>query len=155
MTVDITPVEGDMRDMHGGHILIVDDDEANVIVLTRILQKAGYERITATTDATSAVRLAGEHMADLVLLDLMMPGVDGFEVLDELKGSAGEGERERPAVVVVTGDVGPDARFRALERGAADVVTKPYDIADIVRRVDDAMRARLAHSRSSSLGNAG
>lgn len=145
MTVDTTPVEGDVRDVHDGHILIVDDDEANVLVLTRILQKAGYVHITGTTDAPSAVRLAREVVADVVLLDLVMPGVDGFEVLGELRRSATDDDA--PVVVVVTGDVKPDARFRALEHGAADVVTKPYDIAEIIRRVDELMRARLERGR--------
>ena len=148
VTVDTTPVEGDVRDerdVHDGHILIVDDDEANVLVLTRILQKAGYVHITGTTDAPSAVRLAREVGADVVLLDLVMPGVDGFEVLDELRRSVPDGDA--PAVVVVTGDVEPDARFRALERGAADVVTKPYDISEIIRLVDELMRTGRRHRR--------
>lgn len=126
-------------------VLVVDDEAANVVLLERILRRQGYADIISTTDPREAIRLYRERGADVVLLDLHMPGLDGFGVMREL-------EALRPAdellpVVVITADVTPDTRNRALSAGATDFITKPIDITEVQLRVSNLARTRVLHER--------
>jgi EAL domain-containing protein (putative c-di-GMP-specific phosphodiesterase class I)/CheY-like chemotaxis protein len=126
-------------------ILIVDDEPANVVLLERILQKAGMTQITGTTDPGQAVRLFRELAPDLVLLDLHMPGLDGFEVLASLQDEI-PGDSFVP-VLVLTADVTSHARERALSAGAKDFLTKPFDRIEVLLRIQNLLETRALHVR--------
>jgi putative two-component system response regulator len=121
-----------------GRILIVDDQEANVKLLEQILGRAGYESVGSTTDPREACRLHSENRYDLIMLDLLMPGMDGFEVMEELKGIDPDGPLP---VLVITAQ--PGHKLRALEAGARDFVSKPFDVAEVLARVRNIVEVRL------------
>jgi signal transduction histidine kinase len=124
-------------------ILLVDDEAANVDLLEAFLEAEGYRHLVCTTDARQAVPLFEAHAPDLVLLDLHMPYLDGWEVLRRL--------RERtPAddylpVLVLTADITPEAKERALSGGARDFLTKPFDAVEVLLRVHNLLETRLLH----------
>jgi putative two-component system response regulator len=121
-------------------ILVVDDEPANVLLLTRLLQRWGYENVVSTTDSAQAVSLAAGEPVSLVLLDLAMPRPDGFEVMALLaKLPAGHAI----PIVVLTADVSAATRQRALSGGASDFVTKPFDETEVRLRVQNLLRTRL------------
>jgi putative two-component system response regulator len=122
------------------NILIVDDLEANVLVLTRMLESAGYTTITSTMDPVSVSGLHLKNRYDLILLDLRMPGMDGFQVIEELKGFEPEGY---PPVLVITAQ--PDHKLRALQVGAKDFISKPFELAEVLARVHNMLEVRLLH----------
>src|SRR5690606_19403710 len=109
-------------------ILIVDDQAANIRLLERLLTSAGYNRIHSTTLPGEAASLVDHLSPDLILLDLHMPGLDGFGVLDALRPRLAE-ERYLP-VLVVTADMNADVRQRALGAGAKDFLNKPFDAVE-------------------------
>src|SRR5436305_515375 len=117
-------------DILNAKILIVDDQEANVLLLERLLRGAGYTAITSTKDPHKVCDLHGQNRYDLILLDLQMPGVDGFQLMDALKEI--ETEAYLP-VLVITAQ--PEHRLRALKEGARDFVSKPFDVAEVLLRV--------------------
>ena len=112
-------------------ILIVDDDPTNVALLDRLLRRAGFGNLLETTDPLVALSLAGSSDPDLVLLDLGMPHLDGFQVIERLRSGGG---RDVP-ILVITADASPEARSRAIELGAQDLVTKPFDTTDLLWRI--------------------
>lgn len=113
-------------------VLIIDDDVMMGSVLTRVLQSAGLSRIEAVQDAQRGVELFQRLAPDLVFLDLHMPGVDGFGVLEQLRQLYPEGI---PApIVMLTGDTSVPRRCRALELGARDFLLKPFDATEVVLR---------------------
>jgi putative two-component system response regulator len=122
------------------HIVVIDDEEPNVRMLTRMLARGGYQTVTALTDARELPRLLVATPPDLVIIDLHMPNVDGFAVLDMLAPLISQ---ERLPVLVVTGDASSDARQRALKRGAKDFVTKPYDVTEVMLRVRNLLESRM------------
>jgi signal transduction histidine kinase len=124
-------------------LLLVDDEEANLDLLDALLGDAGYERIIRTADPRMVSDLAAEHAPDLVLLDLHMPHRDGLSVLADLRSATPDGEY-RP-VLVLTADVTSEARDRALGLGARDFVTKPFDAAEVLLRVENLLDARVLH----------
>lgn len=121
-------------------ILIVDDDPALVRVVTRILTRAGFERVHAELDSTVALRRFEELDPDIVLLDLHMPEVSGFRLLEALD------DRRDPdeflPVLVLTGAIDPQVRQKALSRGAKDFVSKPFDPAELVSRTRNLLDTR-------------
>jgi hypothetical protein len=131
----------------GARILIVDDQAANVSLLEQTLRGAGYSSITATTDPTQVCDLHGRNRYDLILLDLQMPGMDGFQVLEGLKKVQTDGHL---TVIVLTAQ--PGHKMNALKAGARDFVSKPFDLAEILVRVHNTLEVRLLH-RSEILLN--
>jgi putative two-component system response regulator len=125
----------------GARILIVDDEAANIRVLSRSLQRAGYTNLATSMDSRAVVGLVAGFAPDLIVLDLGMPDLDGFEVL-ELLGNAAGGE-VGPPVLVVTGRQEPDVRRRCLALGASDFLSRPYDEIEIGLRVDQLITGRL------------
>ena len=127
-------------DILDANILIVDDLEANVQLLEKMLRTAGYRRITSTRDphAVSALHRANHY--DLILLDLRMPGMDGFQVMDGLKEIESNGYLP---VLAVTAQ--PAHKLRALQAGAKDFVSKPFDLAEVLLRVHNLLEVRLLH----------
>src|SRR5476651_107005 len=110
-------------DILHGKVLIVDDQEANVILLERILRGAGYVSITSTMDPREVCELHRNNRYDLILLDLQMPGMDGFQVLEGLKEIEPDGYLP---VLVITAQ--PGHKLRALQAGAKDFISKPLEL---------------------------
>ena len=125
-------------------ILIIDDQEQNIRLLTRILEKDGYEHVRSTTNALEALPLYAELQPDLVLLDLHMREKDGFQVLQEIV--AHNGSRYVP-VLMLTADTTADVRYRALALGAKDFVGKPFDSAEVLLRIRNLLETQFLYQR--------
>jgi adenylate cyclase len=128
----------DSADILKAKVLVVDDQEANVLLLERMLSGAGYLSVASTLDPRAVCELHRKNRYDLILLDLQMPGMDGFEVMEGLKEIEKAGYLP---VLVVTAQ--PDHKLRALRAGAKDFVTKPFDLAEVVTRVHNMLEVRL------------
>jgi len=124
----------------GGHILVVDDNEANVALLEAILMSSGFTRVMSTTDPRKVLPLNAEHDFDLILLDIRMPHMDGIQVLEALHPN---GRCDYVPVIVLTAQTDRETRLRALTAGAQDFITKPFDSTEVVRRVENVMTASL------------
>jgi len=129
-------------DILNASILIVDDREATVGLLDQILSEDGYNRITTTTNSLEVGELHRRNRYDLIVLDLQMPGMDGFQVMDDLKGD--ESEDYLP-VIVLTAQ--PAHKLRALQAGARDFISKPFDLADVRTRVYNMLEVRLLYKK--------
>lgn len=124
-------------------ILIVDDEEANVRLLERILRRVTQAELHSTTDSRTVVGLFTEFKPDLILLDLRMPHVDGFEVLDALRPLIPR-DTYLP-ILMLTADVTPEAKQQALSSGAKDFLTKPFDPTEILLRITNLLETRALH----------
>ena len=133
-------------DVLRGKILIVDDQQANILLLEQMLRGAGYSSISSTKDSAKVCELHLLHHYDLILLDLLMPGMDGFQVMDNLKEIETGGYLP---VLVVTAQ--PSHKLRALKAGARDFVSKPFDLAEVLIRVHNLLEVRLLHLESKKL----
>ncbi|MDN2680387.1 MULTISPECIES: response regulator [unclassified Janthinobacterium] len=123
-------------------ILIVDDQEANVMLLEQVLRNAGYTRITSTMDPQAVRALHQQHRYDLILLDLQMPEMDGFEVMEGLRDL--EAGSYLP-VLVITAQ--PGHKLRALQAGAKDFVSKPFDLVEVKTRIHNMLEVRLLYQK--------
>jgi putative two-component system response regulator len=130
-----------------GHVLIVDDEMSNVDLLRRILWRAGFTDVRFTTDPQAVGALVFADEPDIVLLDLHMPGRDGFEVLEDLASRAAG--RPSPSgdlpVLILTGDASTSAKRRALALGARDFVSKPFDAPEVILRIRNMLETRQLH----------
>ncbi|MBF0548400.1 MAG: response regulator [Candidatus Riflebacteria bacterium] len=133
-------------DIFHGKILIVDDQESNILLLGRMLRNGGYTSITSTTNPGKVCELHLKNSFDLILLDLQMPGMDGFQVMEKLKEIEKGGYLP---VLVITAQ--PDHKLRALKSGAKDFVTKPFDLSEILIRVYNMLEVRLLHLETKQL----
>ena len=124
--------------MSEARILAIDDQPANLAVLEQMLAPEGYTGLLTCPDPEQGLELAVAAMPDLILLDLHMPKLDGFEVLRRIRA----GRPDQPPVIVLTADVSAPARHRALDLGARDFLTKPLDRVDVVLRVRNALETR-------------
>ena len=120
-------------------ILIVDDQPANVSLLEQTLRGAGYTSVSSTTNPREVCGLHREHRYCLILLDLQMPEMDGFQVIEGLK----DVESDYLPVLVLTAQ--PGHKLRALQAGAKDFVSKPFDLAEVLTRVRNMIEVRLLH----------
>ena len=127
-------------------VLIVDDQEANVRLLERMLADAGYTSIASTVDPLQVCELHCKNSYDLILLDLQMPGLDGFQVMEGLKAIEKDGYLP---VLVITAQ--PEHKLRALKAGAKDFVSKPFDLAEVSVRVHNMLEVRLLHLETKRL----
>jgi len=121
-------------------ILIVDDQETNITLLEQMLSEAGYTRVTSTMNPKEVCALHGKNNYELILLDLQMPGMDGFQVMESLKEIETDGYLP---VLAVTAQ--PALKLRALQCGAKDFVCKPFDLAEVLMRVHNMLEVRLLH----------
>lgn len=121
-------------------ILIVDDKPANVMLLERLLRGAGYVGVTSTTAPLTVYDLHVANRYDLIVLDLQMPGMDGFAVMEGLKLVEQGGYLP---VLVITAQ--PSHKLRALQAGAKDFISKPFDVAEVLTRVHNMLEVRLLH----------
>jgi two-component system response regulator ResD len=118
-----------------GSVLVVDDEPTIAEVVSRYLDRAGYD-VSVAHDGKSALAQAGEHRPDLVVLDLMLPGIDGLEVMRRLR----ELDRDHMAIVLLTAKGEETDRVTGLRLGADDYVVKPFSPAELVARVDAILR---------------
>jgi len=123
-------------------ILIVDDQQANVDLLISMLEIAGYRNLTGLTDPGRVRDLHLERRFDLILLDLKMPEIDGFEVLRQLSGITAE---DYAPVLVLTAVIEEPYRAKAFELGARDYITKPFDQAEALNRIHNLLEVRMLH----------
>jgi len=127
-------------------ILIVDDQKANVMLLEQVLTNAGYARVSSTRDPHAVCALHRDNHYDLILLDLEMPGMDGFQVMESLKEIETNGYLP---VLAVTAQ--PTHKLRALKCGAKDFISKPFDLAEVLMRVHNMLEVRLLHETARNL----
>ncbi|MDO9225508.1 MAG: diguanylate cyclase [Pseudomonadota bacterium] len=129
-------------DIFAASILIVDDQEANVLLLVEMLGDAGYRCIASTMDPQAVCELHRAHHYDLIVLDLQMPGLDGFQVMEGLKEI--EADAYLP-VLVMTAE--PDLKLRALAAGAKDFISKPFDLMEARMRIHNLLEVRLLYQQ--------
>lgn len=127
-------------------LLIVDDQAANVLLLEKLLESAGYSDITSTQNPTEVTELHRNNKYDLILLDLNMPVMNGFQVMECLKRIEPD---VIPPVLVITAQ--PNEKLRALQAGAMDFVSKPFDIVEVLARVKNLLQVRLLHLETQKL----
>jgi PAS domain S-box-containing protein len=127
-------------DVLNASILIVDDQEPNVRLLEQLLGEAGYTRVASTMDPREVSALHRKNRYDLILLDLQMPGMDGFHVMEALKTS--DADSYLP-VIVLTAQ--PGHKLRALQAGAKDFISKPFDLLEVKTRIHNMLEVRLLY----------
>jgi PAS domain S-box-containing protein len=132
----------EVSELLNASILIVDDQEANVMLLELMLRNEGYTNITTTQDPREVAGLHAKQQFDLILLDLQMPEMDGFEVMEALKKD--EAASYLP-VLVLTAQ--PAHKLRALQAGAKDFVSKPFDFVEIQTRIRNMLEVRLLYRK--------
>jgi putative two-component system response regulator len=123
-------------------ILIVDDEPANVALLEDMLSEQGYTHLKSTTDSRRVSELCREFDPDLILLDLFMPYLDGFAVLDSLRAERSE---VYLPIIVLTADVNEETKRRALHCGATDFLNKPLDHIEVLLRIRNLLETRRIH----------
>ncbi|WP_436286805.1 response regulator [Sinimarinibacterium flocculans] len=123
-------------------ILIVDDQQANADLLLQLLNEAGYIQVSATNKPSEVFALHRKHHYDLILLDLQMPEMDGFQVIEGLKTH--EADHYLP-VIVLTAQ--PGHKLRALKAGAKDFISKPFDLVEVTTRIHNMLEVRLLYRK--------
>jgi PAS domain S-box-containing protein len=129
-------------DILNANILIVDDQQANVLLLEEMLHDAGYKSTTSTTDPYQVSEMYRKHRYDLILLDLHMPGLDGFQVMEKLKEIEPQGYLP---ILVITAQ--QDHKLRALASGAKDFISKPFDVVEVKTRIHNMLEVRLLYKK--------
>jgi PAS domain S-box-containing protein len=123
-------------------ILIVDDQESNISLLDQLLRDAGYTNITTTMNPEKVCALHRKNNYDLILLDLQMPVMDGFQVMESLKTNVSD---PYLAVLVITAQ--PGHKLRALQAGAKDFISKPFDLIEVKTRIHNMLEVRLLYRK--------
>ncbi len=138
----MTPTEDDI---HRASVLIVDDQEANILLLRQMLHDAGYSNVTSTMNPLEVCALHRKNAYDLILLDLQMPGMDGFVVMEALKTNEND---TYLSVLVITAQ--PGHKLRALQAGAKDFISKPFDLVEVRTRIHNMLEVRLLYKKLES-----
>jgi putative two-component system response regulator len=139
------PMRPDDQDLKQLPILAVDDEEANLLLLRRVLERAGYSNLVFTADPGEVPALVLRQHPRLLLLDLHMPQMDGFELMERLASVTVE--RESIPFLVLTADATDEAKRRALSLGARDFLTKPLDHIELLLRVRNLLQVQLLQDR--------
>ncbi len=126
-------------------ILIVDDQPANLRLLERLLEQDGYTQVTTTTDSREVLALFAERKPDLILLDLVMPHLDGFGVMEQLRPVISA--EEYLPILILTADITPETKRRALASGAKDFLTKPIDAVEVLLRIRNLLETRFLYQQ--------
>ena len=129
-------------DILNASLLIVDDQESNVSLLEQLLSEAGYACVASTMKPQEVCALHRKNSYDLILLDLQMPGMDGFQVMEGLKTN--DADRYLP-VIVLTAQ--PGHKLRALQAGAKDFISKPFDLIEVKTRIHNMLEVRLLYKK--------
>jgi PAS domain S-box-containing protein len=135
-------------DILKARILIVDDQPANVSLLEQTLLQTGYLNVSSTMDPQEVCALHRRNRYDLILLDLQMPGMDGFQVMEGLKTNDKDGYLP---VLVITAQ--PGHKLRALQAGARDFISKPFDLVEVKTRIHNMLEVRLLYRRLEQHNN--
>ncbi|MEY8215250.1 MAG: response regulator [Colwellia sp.] len=122
-------------------ILIVDDEPHNTLLLKRLLEGNGYSNVTCELNSTKVLALHTEHQYELILLDFMMPELDGFGVLQQIS----QLPTPLPAIIMLTADVSHDLKLKVLNNGVRDFLTKPFELNELLIRVKNILDVHLAH----------
>src|SRR5437660_5808508 len=130
-------------DMKQARILVVDDEASNVRLIERILEQAGYDNVRSTSDPRRTRALVDELDPDMILLDLLMPHVDGFAVMGDLRSRTPDSAAL--PIVVLTADITPESRLRSLSAGASDFLTKPFDRVEVLLRINNLLETHFLH----------
>ena len=123
-------------------ILIVDDQESNVLLLEGLLSSAGYTNVQSTMNPVEVCALHRKNAYDLILLDLQMPVMDGFQVLAGLKTNVSD-----PYVPVIVLTAQPGHKLQALQSGAKDFISKPFDLIEVKTRIHNMLEVRLLYRK--------
>jgi PAS domain S-box-containing protein len=129
-------------DILNASILIVDDQKSNVSLLEQLLSEAGYARVASTMNPHEVCALHRKNHYDLILLDLQMPDMDGFQVMEGLKTNDADGYLP---VLVITAQ--PGHKLRALQAGAKDFISKPFDLVEVKTRIHNMLEVRLLYKK--------
>ena len=140
MNHDVSPFDAE--------ILIVDDERPNILLLERLLKAGGYSRIRGANDPRLVPDLLDERDTDLVILDLHMPHLDGFQVMEQIRARV-EDEDDYLPVLMLTAENDPRIKLRALESGVTDFLLKPFDRAEVASRVRNILQVRFLNKRVS------
>lgn len=133
---------GDRRTFGRMKILIIDDEPLNVALLEELLSEAGYKQLRSITDSRLAVDVCGTFVPDLILLDLMMPHVDGFAILHSIRSAGGD---VFLPVIALTADANEETKRAALGAGATDFLLKPLDHLEVLLRIANLLEMRRLH----------
>jgi len=133
------------QELREGRILIVDDEDANLRALGKLLRRGGYSRMAFTSDPRTALDIFSRFEPDLVLLDLHMPFMDGFQVMRALQPRIPPGEYV--PILILTADRDPETRERALSAGAKDFVAKPFELNEVMLRIKNLLETRMLYKR--------
>jgi putative two-component system response regulator len=126
-------------------ILIVDDKQSNIDILEGLLEEWGCTDFQSTTDPRLVVSLFNSFKPDLILLDLMMPHLSGFEVMEQLKPLIPQGTYL--PILVLTADITSESKFRALSGGAKDFLSKPFDLYEVRIRINNLLETRYLYKQ--------
>lgn len=129
-------------DILNANILIVDDQEVNIALLEQLLTETGYTRLTSTMDPLQVCALHRKNRYDLILLDLQMPAMDGFQVIEALKTNDAD-----PYLSVLVLTAQPGHKLRALRAGAKDFISKPFDLIEVKTRIHNMLEVRLLYKK--------
>ena len=140
--MNTTRWQSDLANYVKMRILIVDDEPANVALLEDMLSDQGYINLKSTTDSRHVPEFCREFDPDLILLDLCMPHVDGFAVLESLRAERSE---VYLPIIVLTADVNEESKRRALHYGATDFLHKPFDHTEVLLRIRNLLETRRIH----------
>ncbi len=129
-------------DIHGARILIVDDQEVNISLLDQLLREQGYTQVASTQNPHEVCALHRKNRYDLILLDLQMPVMDGFQVMEGLKTNVDD-----PYLPVLVLTAQPGHKLRALQAGAKDFISKPFDLIEVKTRIHNMLEVRLLYRK--------
>ena len=128
---------------HDAKILIVDDKIENVQLLEMMLTYAGYKNVTSTTDSRDVEQLHQDNNFDIILLDIRMPHLDGYQVMGKLSSQVKD---DYLPVLVLTAQKDMETKLKALEAGAKDFVTKPFDKTEVLNRIANMLEVRTLYN---------
>ena len=131
------------ENLEEARILVVDDQKANISLLGRLLRRNGYKEVEGVADPRMTVTLLKSFGPDLILLDLNMPHLDGFQVMEQLLPLIPPGEYL--PILILTADISLEAKQRALSMGARDFLTKPFDFTEVLLRIRNLLETRFMH----------
>ena len=134
-----------VRALADARILIVDDQPPNVLLLEMALRKAGYSHLRSTTDSRVVLSIFREFQPDILLLDLHMPGLTGFQIMQQLRCIVG-GDAYFP-ILVLTADISTAIKQQALACGAKDFLAKPFDVTEVLLRISNLLETRFLHQQ--------
>jgi PAS domain S-box-containing protein len=134
-----------LPDIRQASILIVDDQAANISLLEQLLHDEGYTHVSSTQNPQDVCALHRQNAYDLILLDLQMPVMDGFQVMEGLKTNADD-----PYLPVLVLTAQPGHKLRALQAGAKDFISKPFDLVEVKTRIRNMLEVRLLYKKLES-----